>query len=162
MKNSKTKNKDRHYDIGASKEFLNLVTLKVSKRENFRLTDFRYFCTTKPLWVGNFWDKLKKLLANHSNSTKTQYRKFETNIPRKGIALPQSQFPQSCVCERFIYSQDRSAYSAAGKNVDPSWEYINRSQTQECGKWDLDSAIPFLVEHKWDFRCSAVRLGQLI
>ncbi len=41
---------------------------------------------------------------------KTQNRKFETNIPRKGIARPQSQFPHSCVCERFIYS----ANSAAG------------------------------------------------
>jgi hypothetical protein len=30
-------------------------------------------------------------------STKTQYRKFETHIPRKGIAWPQSQFPHSCV-----------------------------------------------------------------
>ncbi len=32
-----------------------------------------------------------------------QYRKFETNITGKGIALPQSQFPHSCVCEWFIY-----------------------------------------------------------
>ncbi len=30
-------------------------------------------------------------------------RKLETNIPRKGIAWPRSQFLQSCVCERFIY-----------------------------------------------------------
>jgi hypothetical protein len=22
------------------------------------------------------------------------------------------------------------------KNVDRSWEYINRSQTHECGSWD--------------------------
>jgi hypothetical protein len=36
-------------------------------------------------------------------TAKTQYQKFETNIPRKGIARPQSQFPHSCVCERFIY-----------------------------------------------------------
>jgi hypothetical protein len=28
---------------------------------------------------------------------KEQYRKFETNIPRKGIARPQSQFPHSRV-----------------------------------------------------------------
>ncbi len=34
----------------------------------------------------------------------------------------------SCVCERIINSQDRSAYSAAGKFVDRSWEYIHRSQ----------------------------------
>ncbi len=30
-------------------------------------------------------------------------------------AVPQSQFLHSCFCERFIYSQDRSTYSAAGK-----------------------------------------------
>jgi hypothetical protein len=36
-------------------------------------------------------------------TAKNQYRKFETNIPRKGIARPQSQFPHSSVCERFIY-----------------------------------------------------------
>ncbi len=45
----------------------------------------------------------------------------------QGIARPQSQFPHSGVCERFIYSHDRSAYSAAGNTyVDRSWEYINR------------------------------------
>jgi hypothetical protein len=46
-------------------------------------------------------------------TAKNQYRKLETNIPRKGIARPQSQFPHSFVCERFIYSHDGSAYSAA-------------------------------------------------
>jgi hypothetical protein len=46
---------------------------------------------------------------------------------------PQSQFPHSCVCLRFIYSHDWSAYSAAGKYLDRSWEYINCSQTHECG-----------------------------
>jgi hypothetical protein len=35
-------------------------------------------------------------------TAKTQYRKFEKNIPRKGIARPQSQFLHSCFCERFI------------------------------------------------------------
>jgi hypothetical protein len=52
----------------------------------------------------------------------TQYRKFEANIPRKGIALPQSQFTHSCVCERFIYSHLRSANSAAEKYVGRSLE----------------------------------------
>ncbi len=41
----------------------------------------------------------------------------KTNIPRKGNARPQSQLPHSWVCERFIYSHDRSAYSATGKYV---------------------------------------------
>jgi hypothetical protein len=57
-------------------------------------------------------------------------------------------------CERFIYFQDRSAYSAAGKSVDWSWEYINCSQTHECGNWDWGRAIPRKRINKWDFRCS--------
>ncbi len=36
-------------------------------------------------------------------------------IPFLGIARPQSQFPQSCVCERFIYSQDQSIYFPAAE-----------------------------------------------
>ncbi len=67
-----------------------------------------------------------------------QYRKFETNIPRKGIA--QSQFPHSYVCERFIYSGDWSIYSDAGKYMDQScgniliffWEYINEIFVAVC------------------------------
>ncbi len=81
--------------------------------------------------------------------------KFETKIHRKGIA--RSQFPHSCVSERFIYSHNRSAYSAAEKYVDRSWEYINRSQTHECGNWDISHAIPYLGIYKWVFRCSAGR-----
>ncbi len=74
-------------------------------------------------------------------SAKTHYQKNKKN-PRKGIARPQSQFPHSCVCERFMYSHDRSAYSTTGKYVDRSWEYINRSQTHECGNWDWGLAVP--------------------
>jgi hypothetical protein len=32
-----------------------------------------------------------------------------------GIARPQSQFPHSCVCEWFIYSQDQSTYFPAAE-----------------------------------------------
>ena len=45
-------------------------------------------------------------------------------------------------------------YSAAEKYL--SWEYINRSQTHECGNWDRGHAIPYLGTHKWDFRCSVL------
>jgi hypothetical protein len=38
-----------------------------------------------------------------SYTAKTKCRKFETNISRKGISGPQSQFPHSCVCERIMY-----------------------------------------------------------
>ncbi len=43
----------------------------------------------------------------------------------------QFQFLRSYICERFIYFQDRSACSAAGKYVDQSWEKINRAQAYE-------------------------------
>ncbi len=37
-------------------------------------------------------------------------RQFRLCIPFLGIARPQPQFLHSCVCEWFIYSQDRSTY----------------------------------------------------
>ncbi len=40
------------------------------------------------------------------------------------------------------------------KYVDRSWEYINSSQTHECGNWDWGRAIPRKGIHKWNFRCS--------
>ncbi len=64
------------------------------------------------------------------------------------------EFPHLCVCERFLYSHDQSAYFAAGKYVDRSWEYINCSQTHKCWNWDWGRSIPFLGIHKWDFLCS--------
>jgi hypothetical protein len=53
-------------------------------------------------------------LLRNPCTAKTKYRNFETNIPRKGIARTQSPFPHSCVCERLIYSHNRSAFSAGG------------------------------------------------
>ena len=58
------------------------------------------------------------------------------------------------VCERFIYFQDRSVYSSAAKSVDRSWEYINRSQTHECGNWGWGRAIPRKGIYKWNCRCN--------
>ncbi len=40
----------------------------------------------------------------------TLQRQFRLYIPFLGIARPQLQFPHSCVCERFIYYQERSTY----------------------------------------------------
>ncbi len=74
------------------------------------------FCLDTKITSQTF--RISGTLVILEHTAKTQYRKFETNIPRKGIARAQSQFPHSCVCERFIYSHDRSAYSAAGKYVD--------------------------------------------
>jgi hypothetical protein len=80
--------------------------------------------------------ELKVFWHSCQNSTdytaKTQYRKFETNIPRKGTARLQSQFLYSCFCEKFIHFSDRSACFAC-RNVEIwteaaqflFWEYIN-------------------------------------
>ncbi len=50
--------------------------------------------------------------------------------------LSPSSYTHISVRDLYTYFQDRSAYSAAGKYVDRSWEYINQSQTHECGNWD--------------------------
>ncbi len=57
---------------------------------------------------------------------RTSTKNCEANIPRKGIARPrpQSQFPHSRVCERFIYYHRRSAYSASGNMTTDPGEYI--------------------------------------
>jgi hypothetical protein len=60
----------------------------------------------------------------------------------------------SYICERFIYFQVQSAFSATGKYVDRSWEYINRSQSHECGNWDWGRAIPRKGINTWDFPCN--------
>ena len=98
----------------------------------------------------------RKLYANsyHTRSGHLPHWIFETNIPRNVTARPHIQILHSCFGEQFIYSHDRSAYSAAGKYLDRSWKDINCSQTHECGNWSLGWAVPLLGIHKWDFRCS--------
>jgi hypothetical protein len=54
---------------------------------------------------------------------------------KRNCEAPVLIFTFLCRCERFIYSHGRSAYSVAGKYVDRSWEYINRSQTHRT--WNL-------------------------
>ncbi len=68
----------------------------------------------------------------------TLYRKSNLCILRKGIAQPQSQFLHSCVCERIIYSQNRSTYIAAASQTDRSWKNINLSQIFKCRNWETE------------------------
>jgi hypothetical protein len=62
-----------------------------------------------------------------------------------------------CLWAIFIFP-NRSAYSAAGKYVDRSWEYINRSQTHECGNRADAMQFLFWEIHKSDFRFSVLNL----
>ncbi len=55
------------------------------------------------------------------------------------------------ICERCIYFQDRSAYSAAGKYVDRFWEYINRSETHDGGNGTEAANFPEKEYVNWIF-----------
>ncbi len=66
-------------------------------------------------------------------AAKTGYRKFETNIARNETARPQFQFLHSCFSERFKYSHDPSADSAAGKQVDRSCKSLTETWIWKLG-----------------------------
>ncbi len=57
------------------------------------------------------------------------------------------------VCERFIYSHDRSPISCIAF-VDRSCEYINRSQIHDCRNWNRGRAVSFLWIIVSNFRYS--------
>jgi hypothetical protein len=74
------------------------------KRMNGRILDNIWHALVGSImFEGGFaMDKLCRREDMVGCTAKTKCRKFETNIPRKGILGPQSQFPHSCVCERII------------------------------------------------------------
>ena len=63
-------------------------------------------------------------------------------FPEKKLLFPKQNFNVlshisfTHISVRDLYIKDRSSYFAAGKYVDRSWEYINRSQTHECENYD--------------------------
>ncbi len=68
-------------------------------------------------------------------------RKSYLCTSRTGIARHQAQFPHSCVCDRFILSQNRSTYVVSCRRI----LGIYKSLTNEC-------AILFLVIFFSNFR----------
>ncbi len=60
----------------------------------------------------------------------------------------------TCLWAIYIFPRSVGLFCCR-KIWDWSWEFINRSQTHECGNWDWGRAIPFLGTHKWGFRCRA-------
>ncbi len=100
----------------------------------------------------HFWLKLKSMRppCKDVRILLSKRKRFKEPTPKIWNKYSQkrncaARFPHSCVCERFIYSQDRSAYAAAGPGnmwTEPGNRYINPSQTHECGNWDWGCAIP--------------------
>ncbi len=57
------------------------------------------------------------------------------------------------MCRRAIYIFPGSVYIfPPAEQADPSWEYIIRLQTNECGNWDWGHDIPFLRIFVSNFR----------
>jgi hypothetical protein len=63
----------------------------------------------------------------------------------------------TCVCERFVYSQDWSTYFPAAGQADRSWKYINLAQIYECKNCEtehynfaLEITASFLGIQKWE------------
>ncbi len=53
-----------------------------------------------------------------------------------------------CLWAIYIFPQSKCLFGCR-KYVDRSWEYVNRSQTHESGKWDWGHAIPRKGIHRY-------------
>ncbi len=89
------------------------------------------------------------------------YRKFETKITRNETAWPHSQFPRSCICERFIYTHNRSAnFAVLHFGTDRGNIHINHLQIHECGNWGSRQHSFISGIFVLNFRYSAFAVGE--
>jgi hypothetical protein len=99
--------------------------------------------------LGNDAKQISWKLFIHIFSTPTLHRKFDTNIPRNEAAWPRFKLPHSWICERFIYSHDRSAYFV-----------LLRLRTHRgCRNWERGCSVSYLgifVSNFW-YSAFAVR-----
>jgi hypothetical protein len=115
------------------------------------VSNFRHFVFAV-CFLAYLWTKSFSLLI--SCFLHALQRNFDLFIPRKGTARPQSQFPHSCVCERFIYTPTIGTPIFLQQNTQTYQGniYINRTQKHECRNWDYGRAVPFLGIYVSNFR----------
>ncbi len=82
----------------------------------------------------------------HWSPSITLYRKFDLCIPKNETARPHSQFLHSCICERFMYSPNQSAFLPA--KISRPMMGIYKSLT-DIWMWKLGChAVSFLGTYK--------------
>ncbi len=92
------------------------------------------------------WDKVMIWLIHCKSATAIPFILY---IPFLGIARPQPQF--MCLWTISLFPGSVHIFPPAEK-ADPSWKYIIRSQTHECGNWGWGPGIPFLGIFVSNFR----------
>ncbi len=85
-------------------------------------------------------------------TAKTKYRNFEQIFPEKEYRGLSPNFHMR-LWAIYIFPRSVSLFCWR-KFVDRSWNYINRSWTNECWNWGWGRAIPRKGIYKGDFRCS--------
>jgi hypothetical protein len=125
------------------KEILRRVSVsifKISKYRNFNVAN-------KKLIIVEGSEKLLNDLKKHHTATEIP---FIYSFPGNSAAsAPISIF--MCLWAIYIFPGSVYIFPPAEK-ADPSWEYIIRSQTHECGNWDWGPDIPFLGIFVSNFR----------
>ncbi len=96
----------------------------------------------KTMLLLTLYDKIMKV-STWTFCWDTLKRKSHLCIPFLGIAWPQSQFLHSCVCWRFIHSQDHSTYciscSRLGKSMVGIYESLTDTLMWKLGLWSRNS-----------------------
>ncbi len=101
----------------------------------------------------------KIISQNNQNIFQCSHRLGIQTLFCMGIAWPQSQFPHSCVCECFTYSQDLSIYFRStcriGRqilviciNLSQIYEFRNGETEHYNSVFEI--TVSFLGIHKWE------------
>ncbi len=122
---------------------LNLTFLKVPKCENFYRTDFFDFYTIKPLWVGDFREKIK-------NNYLLSFAR--TNVLRKTIQFAPSTF-------RTLSSPPPPPYSISviHQLVKKTVNYISHGHTSCSAPFPFPAFIHYTWQAAWFFSSAAFK-----
>ncbi len=70
---------------------------------------------------------------------RTNTENYKQIVPEKNFAAPVPISTFMCLWAIYIFPRSTCLFCCR-KYVDRSWDYINRSQTHECGNWEIEAA----------------------